>query len=169
MAQVRALTWSASFDLHRHWSCANLLAALMKVHRLCGGRTEIRRGGTQPKVSTDFLTSIKRISQLHGSGNFTLIYFNANPRHICLIERCDRLTFIVAGEDRQVQWGQGHLFTSLPHYSWLMMPNLWAKLLTSWRSLIIKWIYYHGRINDPLLHSEDPPPSNKPKDSRLRR
>ncbi|TNN69955.1 Rho-associated protein kinase 2 [Liparis tanakae] len=34
MAQERALTCPASFDLHRHCSWANLLAALMNMHRL---------------------------------------------------------------------------------------------------------------------------------------
>lgn len=38
MAQERALTCPASFDLHRHCSWANLLAALMSVHRLWGER-----------------------------------------------------------------------------------------------------------------------------------
>ncbi len=33
-AQVRALTCPESFERHRHWSCASLLPALMKVHKL---------------------------------------------------------------------------------------------------------------------------------------
>lgn len=46
MDQVRALTCPDSLDAHRHWSCANLLPALMKVHRLYGNmrHTEERRG-----------------------------------------------------------------------------------------------------------------------------
>ena len=43
MAQERALTCPASLDRHRHCSWANLLAALMNVHKLCEKRVEVRK------------------------------------------------------------------------------------------------------------------------------
>lgn len=138
----------------------------LKLHELTGGTDK----GAQALWGRAEITGFKHVFQLvpnavHGgyrSRNAALIYFNANPRHICLIERCDRLTFIVLGEERQERWGQGNLFTSPPHYSRLMTPRLSAQFWTCWDWLIIKRIYYHGRINDPLFHSEEPPSSDEP-------
>lgn len=55
----------------------------------------------------------------------------------------------------------------------LITPDWWhlvsAQLLTCWDWWIIKRIYYHGRINDPLLHSEEPPTADEPEHIMLRR
>lgn len=88
------------------------------------GRAGIRQAPGRPKVSNTFPSWRRTQFLAVTEQNVALIYFNANPRQICLIERCDSLTSIVPGEERQEQWGQDNLFTSPPHYSRLMTPRL---------------------------------------------
>lgn len=66
----------------------------MKVHRLCGESRD-QPGSGRPNLSNAFSNSNPRSAALRGAG--------ANPRHICLTEGGDRLTFTVPGEDRQEQ------------------------------------------------------------------
>lgn len=119
MAQVTALTWPASFDLHRHWSCANLLAALMKVHRLCKGGEQRSDGGR--KSST--LTENEFLSRLDPGASLSSILMQIPETFVSLNDPIAGHLLLRVSNAGAL--GQGNLFTSLPHYSWAMRPSFW--------------------------------------------